>query len=491
MSNQAMPVGDTSRWLWLDSLRGFALFGILIANVQQMFYPSSYANAAVNVVANESGALLHWLLVDSLVTNKFFTLFSFLFGISFVLQRNSILAKTDKFRRLYGRRLLALAIFGILHGFYLYYADVLFMYAMSAIPLLFVHHWSASRLFRTGLVLLIFSMFLDFIHESMDTFPVLTVLGFLVSFGLVAYVLRARSIGVLLSCLIGLLFVGMSFVLLKFGVASSNPENLLNKQSQAQIEIEYENDRPIIMGRAVDWPLPLQQHQELWRSASKVEEIKMEKLMYRAGSFENRVEFQSGLFTFYSLIGLVLYFFWRTLALFIIAAALVKWGFDKFSSKQWQKTRTIGLSLGVLLAFAGSALNLWAQQNMTTWHIAVAPVQNLASLLLLAGVVSHFYISRNRSNVFKRWLADGGKTALSIYIGQSAVMATIAGHWGMAQFGMISHWQGFVLACIVFTGLVTLASVWLMYFRMGPLEWLWRCFTYFSFVPLIRSSRDG
>ena len=481
---QASSVPTTSRWTWLDALRGFALFGILLANVQQMLYPHFYANAPVEIVTNEPGVQLHWFLIDSLITNKFFTLFSFMFGMSFLLQRNSILSKTVKFKRVYSRRLLALGLFGILHGFFLYYADVLFIYAMSAIPLIFVHNFSANRLFRIGVVLYVFSFVLDFHHSALNSFPALSLLALLVIIGGIAFSLRKQSNLLFVSSMVVMLVAAMSFSLFRAEIAPSDPQKIEQQQSYASAIEDLDSNQPMINDQPIAWPLSDAQYHSMLEQADKLNEIKMEVFMYRLGSFNQKVEYQSDLFGFYSVFGLILYFLWRTLALFLLAAALIKWGFEKIETHQWRQIKNVGLLGGTTLAMLASAITLWSHQQVTVWHSVAPPLQNISSMLLLSGIIAYFYLNRDNEHSIKSWFAAGGRTALTIYILQSLVMATIAGHWGLALFAQLTHWQAFGVACSVFFVLVCLSVIWLKFFTMGPLEWLWRCFTYLSWVPI-------
>lgn len=68
------------------NLQDEAVFGILVVNVEQMFFPMLYANDPVSVVPGETMALPVWFFTDALFENKFLTLFSLLFGAGFALQ---------------------------------------------------------------------------------------------------------------------------------------------------------------------------------------------------------------------------------------------------------------------------------------------------------------------------------------------------------------------------------------------------------------------
>jgi uncharacterized protein len=90
-------------------------------------------------------------LLLSLVTGKFFLLFSFLFGFSsqFILHSNA-----QESRRRFKRRLLALGLLGVAHGLFLFFGDILAVYACLGLLLLRWQVQPSNAIVRTSLVLL-------------------------------------------------------------------------------------------------------------------------------------------------------------------------------------------------------------------------------------------------------------------------------------------------------------------------------------------------
>jgi uncharacterized protein len=82
------PVEKAERVQLLDVLRGFAIFGILLANMLvfsgYMFAEMASADLSGYWGAAADGALL--FLIHVLVDGKFYSLFSFLFGVGFAVQ---------------------------------------------------------------------------------------------------------------------------------------------------------------------------------------------------------------------------------------------------------------------------------------------------------------------------------------------------------------------------------------------------------------------
>lgn len=75
-----------------------------------------------------------------------------------------------------------------------------------------------------------------------------------------------------------------------------------------------------------------------------------------------------------------------------------------------------------------------------------------------------------------------GRLALSNYLLHAVVIDVLSADYG---FGLTlsARWQ-LIGAILLFVTLVLLSRLWLVWFRYGPAEWLWRSFTYLSWQPL-------
>ncbi len=140
------PVPARQRILELDVLRGFALWGVLVVNMSYDLGPAR--TALDHTVA--------WV-VHHLASEAFYPIFSFLFGAGFALQLNRAAARGARFGRLYTRRLLVLLGFGLAHMAFLWWGDILFLYAMLGFVLLLLRGASARTLLVCALVLWTFS----------------------------------------------------------------------------------------------------------------------------------------------------------------------------------------------------------------------------------------------------------------------------------------------------------------------------------------------
>lgn len=152
------PVSLSERILFIDVLRGMALFGILAANMRAFFAPMDAYGAIQVLYPGHADVIAQWF-VDAFIQVKFVTIFSFLFGMGFAIQMSRAEARGVRFLGFYPRRLLALALFGIIHGILIWNGDILLTYALAgAILLLFRKRqqntllWWAGSLFSLPIV---------------------------------------------------------------------------------------------------------------------------------------------------------------------------------------------------------------------------------------------------------------------------------------------------------------------------------------------------
>lgn len=81
-----------------------------------------------------------------------------------------------------------------------------------------------------------------------------------------------------------------------------------------------------------------------------------------------------------------------------------------------------------------------------------------------------------------------GRMAFTNYLFQSLVMTTIFYNYGFGLFNSVGVFVGALIAVGVFIIQLILSKLWLSYFRMGPLEWLWRAGTYFTLPKMKKDS---
>lgn len=130
------PVAPKERYTVVDALRGFALAGVLLVNLEYLtvyaLLPAS-RQAALPTAAFDTVAVA---VTELLVNIKFITLFSLLFGLGFALQIERARARGAGGIARYARRLVVLAAIGAVHGFFVWWGDILLTYAVVGLLML-------------------------------------------------------------------------------------------------------------------------------------------------------------------------------------------------------------------------------------------------------------------------------------------------------------------------------------------------------------------
>lgn len=148
----AGPIGTDERSALLDSLRGWALFGILIANMMAFigfFFVEDAERSRMLLSQFDDVAefLLEWLVVG-----KFYSIFSFLFGIGFAIQLGRLEQRGEGVPR-YLRRLFVLFMIGLAHLLLLWLGDIVALYALMGAVLLLFRRLSDQALLRWAVLL--------------------------------------------------------------------------------------------------------------------------------------------------------------------------------------------------------------------------------------------------------------------------------------------------------------------------------------------------
>jgi uncharacterized protein len=159
----ASPVDDRERLVLLDTLRGFALCGVFIANVYlwwsgRMFSSRSQIDAAIKSASWIDAAIDRAFF--PLISGRFITIFSFLFGLGFAVQLERAEARGASVLPVYVRRLLVMFTLGVAHLFLLFQGDIVSTYALLGFSLLLFYKradrtlllWAAAFLFLSPIL---------------------------------------------------------------------------------------------------------------------------------------------------------------------------------------------------------------------------------------------------------------------------------------------------------------------------------------------------
>ncbi len=421
------PVEDPARIASIDILRGFALLGILVVNIDFFALPMAiFFNPTV--AGGFTGLnLLTWQFNELFFLQKMMALFSMLFGAGVILMYNRTESTGGIFGGIWYRRILWLFIFGLIHGYFFWYGDILFMYAFCGLLLYPLRRRSARALIIIGLFILMIGPLLSFAS------------GFSLS------MLRDQAVA--------------TEQAEAAGEEISGSQSAMRDQWQA-IEKQF-----------VASPEYIAEETEAYRGEFR------EMMSYRAGQ---TLMMQTQGFFFREL--------WRILGLMILGMALLKLGV--FSGDRpprfYMLSIVIGYGIGLPLCAYGMNDSLSHGFDFVHFFTVGGLYNYLGSILVALGNIGILMLIF-KAEVMKwltRRLAAVGRMALTNYLTHTLICTTIFYGYGLGLFGKVER---FYLLLIVFTIWILqlyISPLWLKHFRFGPAEWLWRTLTYMKRQPM-------
>lgn len=153
-----IPVPPSERIFLLDAVRGFALFGVLLANLSSFSFPE--AVGAQRVISTVG---------DILISTKFLTLFSILFGAGFYYQWERLRKKGD-FRKFFLKRMFWLFVIGSIHAHFLWFGDILRIYALCGMLMLFFPLQNSKAILVWAIILMVPLTAIAFIGQSLTPY---------------------------------------------------------------------------------------------------------------------------------------------------------------------------------------------------------------------------------------------------------------------------------------------------------------------------------
>lgn len=157
--NTLAPVQLKDREIFMDVLRGIAILGIFIANLQFFSYYSSTASGAyIYPALDKKFSFLHAMFIEG----KFYSIFSLLFGWGIALQMSRSKADDATTVKFIKRRLWFMMLLGGIHLIFIWIGDIVAFYSMVGFLLLALRKKSNKKLFIIGIVLILSPIVLYF-----------------------------------------------------------------------------------------------------------------------------------------------------------------------------------------------------------------------------------------------------------------------------------------------------------------------------------------
>lgn len=147
------------------------------------------------------------------------------------------------------------------------------------------------------------------------------------------------------------------------------------------------------------------------------------------------------------------------------------------------RTAVIGLSVGLpVKILSGYGLTYGGMDPF--WSSIGILANTLGGPLMALSYIALFLIIARKTKVFVKLLQPVGEMALTNYISQTVIMLII--FYGFNLFNQVSPVWFIPIVISVFIFQVVISHIWMRVFRYGPLEWLWRSFTYLKLMPIKR-----
>ena len=422
---ESAPVTPAERITAIDTLRGFALLGILLMNIIGFsMYLSAYDNPTVTGGATGAN-LAVWAVLHVLAEGKMRCLFSLVFGASVILL-TSRLEKTGEAADIYYRRTIWLGLFGIAHAYLLWLGDILYPYALCGLLLYPFRKMAPKGLLTLGTILLLMTA-ASYMQDAFSQKETIE---------------KARAAR---------------------AVAASG-QKLTEEQQDQKTEYERQEKRRLPDAAA------LQKEAAKWRGSV------LDVIEVRAGIVR---EFHSG--RYYS------YHNWDIWSMMLIGMGLMKLGVlagrSSIRTYVWMAIAgyAIGLPVNIYTAYIIIRGNF--DPVLQTFSAVTYDVGRLSIALGHLGIIMLLCKTKTM-----QWLTNSlgavGQMAFSNYIMHSIVCAFIFTGYGFAMYGRLQRYQVYYVVAAIWIFQMIVSPIWLRHFRFGPLEWGWRSLTYWKKQPM-------
>ncbi|MDH5326791.1 MAG: DUF418 domain-containing protein [Gammaproteobacteria bacterium] len=478
MNQNATTSAPYIRILHVDVMRGWAVLGIYLVNIFIFALPYNEVGLGDDLNDNSPLNLLVRMLTEDFVEGSMRSMFSILFGASALifLDEARLAVAGLQLVDYYYRRTLLLVLFGLIHAYWLLWPyDVLYAYGL-------------------------FGLFL---------FPL--------------RVLSARTLAIIGICL--LVFGGYDFNQIQTKTGSGTVANVDVLDSDDFSGLSQEPDQPGRRESTLSEPKPSETPNQFRALATRLvppgtdqdghledistEDISADELIQEPNPDKqadiNALEVNTYLSGYSDIYHYQLeqveqqqssyvykYYIFDIGGMMLLGMALFKLGVlsGKLTRRMYWMIAVAGLLLGIAsrgaLAYADGNMSYSLFEPIAT-HLGTS--YNLSRLFMVLGYIGLLGLlcSFNWLSFIARILAAVGRMALTSYIMQTVISLFLFYGFGLGLFFQLERYQ-LVLVCVgVWIFQILFSILWLIWFRQGPLEWLWRSLIYGSRQPLLKA----
>ncbi len=424
---QFKPIRQKARINSLDVIRGIAVLGILLMNINGMGLPFAYLDPTI-AGGSDGQNLGVWITNNMLFEGTMRGLFTLLFGAGIILltsrlERNGAGIKTAD---IYYRRILWLLLFGLFHAYILlWHGEILYPYAL---------------------------------------------------FGLMLFPFRNSSVKTLLVCGVALTCIGIvwdvsdytsSLETRKEGIAAAllkKQGDSLSKEQQAAFdawEKIHKKKTPEEVKEQIE-----KMHEGYWsvlKTNAKENVFMQTHFTYRYGP-------------------------WDILSFMLIGMAFFKLRiFHGEKTNLFYLTMMMtGYLIGLSINYYEICLEVHSNFEVMAQSKAGQTYQ-VGRLFTTLGHVGLFmlFIKSGVLKFLQDALAAVGKMALTNYLMHSIIAAFLFFGFGFSLYGQLERHELYYVVGGIWVLQLIYSPIWFKYFQYGPAEWLWRSLTYKQKQPFL------
>lgn len=411
------PTSSAERIGTLDFLRGIAILGILVMNIESFSYPDPWSPFKNGFSRPEDHTVRFW--VYFLAQGKFFSMFTLLFGVGFYVFLERLEAKGLGLKALdiYARRLLWLFVIGVIHAYMIWDGDVLYHYAVCGFLIFPFRSFTIRQLLMVLCIPIAILLFNDYQRT-----------------------LRTQN----------------SFLSYEKAIEKSEDERTADEQRTIDQWVRKTTEGKSEM--KVD-ETPRQTLLESWVANAEHTRVHKGAILYQGILFRTLIMmilgillYKSGIFKDYRS---VRYYWPLTITLLILALVINYHRYQHWTYDYYHPVTNIWK--GWLFTFPKETLGL-------------------AYILVFNGLYQKWL----KNSKFKI-ISTAGKMALTNYIFQSILCGLIFYGYGLGKYNEYSRSELLLIVVMIWVIQLGLSWWWMKRFSQGPLERAWRKLTYKAF----------
>jgi uncharacterized protein len=425
------PANPRERLPVLDTLRGFALLGILAVNIETFAGPEALHDVPIGVAkaafvgwhASLDIAILafKWIFVEG----KMRALFAMLYGAGCMILTDRIERRSGikEARYIFYRRNALLLLFGIIHGTLIWFGDILTQYAACGL--------------------------------------------------LVPYLIRRlRGRSLVIFGVVILLFAGF--------VTNIRAWDALNAAAKPG-----ENNSRLAITRMLTPTTPAQARAEEIEDQNAVRKLNMDasKEASRVRSLDPAAKLREQYEAYFSFsaavveTGLIV----EVIGAIVLGMGLYKTGYltGSYAPNVYLRVALIGYAVAiptVLIGIWQSAIHGFSILS-TSWMFLPYTLQQFSGAIANTSLLLYCSGKGFMKSPFRR-LAEVGRMAFSNYILTSLICQGLFIWSPFSLFGRLEYYQGMLVVIAIWAFILVISPIWLRTFAFGPLEWIWRSLTY-------------